>query len=58
MHGHVSPTTTNYLTYRIGLDDSAARTRSNQGYTLPLLVREFACCHGAPTAKHGPGACL
>ena len=21
MHGHVSPTTTNYLTYRIGLDD-------------------------------------
>jgi hypothetical protein len=36
----VSPTATKYLTYRIGLDDSAAGTRDLQSCPLLLLVRE------------------
>ena len=40
---NVPPTTTNYPTYRIGMNNSAASTRDFQSCPLLLLVREVAC---------------
>ena len=52
MQGHVSPTTTttttNYLTYRIGLDDVTTAARSHQSSQLLLQVRESTRSHSTP----------
>jgi len=47
----VSPTATKYLTYRIGLDDSAAGTRDLQSCPLLLLVREVARSDSTPLPR-------
>jgi len=47
LQGHVSPTTTNYLTYRIGLDDGATNLHAPPSSLSPASGASVACIDAA-----------